>query len=118
MNTNRIIELYKKKLMTQETLAKKIGISKTALSQILLGNSEPKMSTVEKIAKALDVQPSYLLDDDTKETNITNSNNTIHNSNGKIQISIETKDKEIQMLKEQLKLKDEIIELLREAKKK
>lgn len=47
--------------LTQSTLAKKADVNQTYLSDIENGKRSPNLSTVAKIADALDVTPSYLL---------------------------------------------------------
>lgn len=49
----RVAELCKEKGITQQTLAKKLGIQYQSLYAALNGN--PKMDTLEKIAEALNV---------------------------------------------------------------
>lgn len=49
----RVKEILKEKGMTQIDLAKKLGISTVGLSKIL--NGDPKVTTLTKIANALDV---------------------------------------------------------------
>ena len=56
-----LTELRKNKF-TQEELAKKIGLSRQALSNIETGKSIPSLKTVVKIAQALDVPIESLLD--------------------------------------------------------
>lgn len=56
-----LTELRKNKF-TQEELAKKIGLSRQALSNIETGKSVPSLKTVVKIAQALDVPIESLLD--------------------------------------------------------
>lgn len=49
----RIKELIKEKGYTQEQFAKKMGVTRMAISGLIAGN--PTMTTLEKIAKALDI---------------------------------------------------------------
>lgn len=49
--------------MTQVDLAEKIGIHRPDLSDIENGKHSPTLETVEKVAKALGVPPSSLVDD-------------------------------------------------------
>lgn len=56
MELGKIISvIIKKRGLTQVALAKKIGKSPTALSQIIKGNYYPSPDTLEKISNALDV---------------------------------------------------------------
>jgi transcriptional regulator with XRE-family HTH domain len=49
--------------MTQAELAKKAGISAAALVRIERNQADPHVSTIRKLADALDVDPRYLLGD-------------------------------------------------------
>ena len=129
MNINKIIDLYKSQRLTQEELAKKSGISKTALSQILLRQSNPKISIVEKIANALNVPVGYFFDD-TPEPTPSGMVQVANGHNNKQNIELNTQYKKImqlehnaellkmqmEALKKELALKDKIIKLL-EGKK-
>lgn len=57
-NEFRIAEILKSKGMTQTDLAKKIGISRVGLSKAINGNTT--ITTLRKIAAALDVTVSEL----------------------------------------------------------
>lgn len=52
----RIQELRKSKKLTQEELAEKIGIGTPNISYFETGRFSPAIETLEKIAKALDVE--------------------------------------------------------------
>lgn len=54
----RIKELLKERNMTQKDLAQKIGVSAVTLNRYMTGN--PSVSSLEKIAGALDVEISEL----------------------------------------------------------
>ena len=62
MNYNRLKELCRAKKITQFELAQRTGLSKTAISAILTGKSDPQSSSLEKIANALGVHVSYFFD--------------------------------------------------------
>ena len=47
--------------LTQQELAERAGISSNALNRIELNKAEPHMSTLRKLARALDVDPAELL---------------------------------------------------------
>jgi transcriptional regulator with XRE-family HTH domain len=49
--------------MTQVDLAKRAGISPAALVRIERNESDPHVSTIRKLAEALEVEPRELLDD-------------------------------------------------------
>jgi transcriptional regulator with XRE-family HTH domain len=48
--------------MTQEALAEKAGISRTYIARLELGQQDPTLGTLEKLAKALRVMPGKLLE--------------------------------------------------------
>ena len=50
----RILELRLEKGYSQEELAKKAGTKQAVISRIENGESEPRLETINKIAKALD----------------------------------------------------------------
>lgn len=47
--------------ITQKQLSDKTGISNSSISQYLHGHSRPRPSNVEKLARALDVDPGWLI---------------------------------------------------------
>ena len=51
-----------RKRLKQAELARRIGISANAMNNIELGNVDPRVSRVLKIAQVLDVSVDYLLD--------------------------------------------------------
>lgn len=61
---NKIKTLRKNKKMTQPDLADKIGVSYTTVSQYETGSRKPSFKALNRIAEALDVSPSYLLQED------------------------------------------------------
>jgi len=63
MKINRIVELYKLKNMTQESLANEIGMSTKNLNFILMGKQEIRASVIEKLAKLFNVKAGYFFDD-------------------------------------------------------
>jgi transcriptional regulator with XRE-family HTH domain len=52
-----------RRLLTQEELAEKAGISAATVVNIERDNQEPHFRTIRKLAKALDVDPTELLGD-------------------------------------------------------
>jgi transcriptional regulator with XRE-family HTH domain len=48
--------------MTQEQLAAKVGMNRPDLSDIENGKHSPTLKTIERLADALDVPPSALVD--------------------------------------------------------
>ena len=51
---SEIIEARKRKGLTQEDLAKKIGTKQSAIARIESGNANPTVDFLEKVASALD----------------------------------------------------------------
>lgn len=48
--------------LTQEQVAQRSGVHSTEVSRIEGGKRDPKVSTVERLAKAVEVKPGRLLD--------------------------------------------------------
>ena len=59
----RVREERRRRLMTQDMLAATAGISQKQLSKIENDEVDPRLSTIRKIAQALDVEPSDLTSD-------------------------------------------------------
>lgn len=97
-----IRELRKKKKIAQADIAAELDISVTAMSKIERGQTNISILRLEQIAMALDTSIFTLLG--VQKTDIS-----------KIAVSqeVESLQKELQMSKELLKAKDEIIELLK-----
>lgn len=49
--------------ITQQELAKKLGIAQSMISQWLTGTSNPNLNTLKKLSSVLDVQLNYFLED-------------------------------------------------------
>jgi transcriptional regulator with XRE-family HTH domain len=58
---DRLKTLRIRRALTQHELAERAGISSNALNRIELNKAEPHMSTLRKLAEALDVDPTELL---------------------------------------------------------
>ncbi len=52
-----------RRLLTQEELAAKAGVSAATVVNIERNNQEPHFRTIKKLAKALDVDPTTLLEE-------------------------------------------------------
>lgn len=61
MNRKKLFALTAGKGLTQADLADKAGLSRTAIYGVMKGR-KPRLPTLGKIAKALGVKPSELLD--------------------------------------------------------
>jgi transcriptional regulator with XRE-family HTH domain len=59
-----IREMRRRAAMTQVELAREAGLSMMTLSRIERGESEPRASTLRKLAKALEVRPRDLFEED------------------------------------------------------
>jgi transcriptional regulator with XRE-family HTH domain len=67
MTTDKRFVMRLKKLradreMTQEALAKKAGIARTYLARLELGQQDPTLGTLQKLAKALKVKVGELVE--------------------------------------------------------
>jgi transcriptional regulator with XRE-family HTH domain len=58
---NRLTNLRIKRALTQQELSDRACVSSNALNRIDLNKAEPHMSTLRKLAKALDVDPTELI---------------------------------------------------------
>lgn len=132
MSVNEKLKLVRQaKGLTQEEVAEKLGISASTYGDIERGDREPKLSKWQKIADALEISLIELLDlTDKNSFNINFSkkdkgdNNHVYiNSTSEMekQLLIESKEKEISMLREMLAKQEQqigdlkkIIQLLEE----
>jgi len=58
----RVREIRKKRGMSQQDLAEKAKVDLTTINELEIGNREPMLRTIWKIANALNVRMSQLLD--------------------------------------------------------
>ena len=58
---DKLKEVRTRRLLTQEQLAEKAGVSAATVVNAERNNQEPHFSTIRKLAKALDVDPTELL---------------------------------------------------------
>lgn len=70
---SRIKELRIKHNITQEELAKKIGVTKGAIANYENGISSPKIDLMYKLFDALDCDANYLHQDDMKQSTYRNT---------------------------------------------
>ncbi len=61
---HRLKDLRIQRALTQEELAEKAGIGKNTVNRMERNVTEPHMSTVRKLARALDVDPAELVKGD------------------------------------------------------
>jgi len=52
-----------RRLLTQDELAERAGVSQSTVANIERDNAEPQFRTIRKLAKALDIDPTDLLGD-------------------------------------------------------
>lgn len=57
----RLRALRQARSLTQETLAERAGLSIVTISQLERGATDPRLSTIERLAAALEVPPPELL---------------------------------------------------------
>jgi transcriptional regulator with XRE-family HTH domain len=60
---DRLKEIRTRRLLTQEELAEKAGVSAATVVNVERNNQEPHFRTIRKLAQALDVDPTELLGD-------------------------------------------------------
>jgi len=58
---DKVREIRTRRLLTQEELAEKAGVSPSTVANIETDNREPQFRTIRKLGKALDVDPTELL---------------------------------------------------------
>jgi transcriptional regulator with XRE-family HTH domain len=59
----KLKEARTRRLLTQDELAEKAGVSQSTIANIERNNAEPQFRTIRKVAKALEVDPTELLAD-------------------------------------------------------
>lgn len=80
----------------QVSLAKKIGIKSNSVSQWLTGKNNPKLSTLEKVAKATGKPVNYFFDN----SPVGDGNNIVHGNHNNVEAKeTATLEKEIELLK-------------------
>lgn len=110
MNYNDLKEIAKSKNILVKDLASAIPMTRQGLQKVV-DSEKIELWQVKKICEVLRISPSLWFDTGTYGVNITTGH--VQSGIGN-KIMIENKDKEIEMLKQRLADKDEIIKLLRE----
>jgi transcriptional regulator with XRE-family HTH domain len=59
----KLREVRTRRLLTQDELADKAGVSQSTIANIERDNAEPRFRTIRKLAKALEIDPTVLLGD-------------------------------------------------------
>lgn len=73
---NKILELRKKKGLSQEELAEMIGVARQTISKWELGETSPDIKQSKELSKIFNVSLDELVDNDTKNIIIEKVNNT------------------------------------------
>jgi transcriptional regulator with XRE-family HTH domain len=60
---DKLREIRIQRLLTQEELAEKAGVSPSTVVNIERDNREPQFRTIRKLAKALEVEPTELVEE-------------------------------------------------------
>ena len=60
----KVLELMKQRNINQKQLSQLSGINESSISRYLHANQRPRMDVVVNIAKALQIETEYLLDED------------------------------------------------------
>ncbi len=98
--------LLKEKGLTQTKLADRIGITQAALSKILSGKNSIKLTTVQNIAKALDVSAEYLINDKNNKNISDNARQKENDVN--VNLIIKLVEKNSKLIDEQNKVIEEM----------
>jgi transcriptional regulator with XRE-family HTH domain len=59
----RLRELRAQRRISQDTLARRTDVHPTAIGRLERGDREPRLTTILRIARGLEVQPGALLDE-------------------------------------------------------
>ena len=125
MSVHEKIRLVRQaKGFTQEEVAEKLGMSPNAYGDIERGDSDPKLSKLQKIAETLEMDLSELLDlNDKTVLNINFNKQGRHNvymsSNSELEkqkLICEFKDKEMEMYKQKIADLTKLIDVLEKTK--
>jgi len=122
MINNKIKEELKKRRITIEELSKVLNFTYSYTHRIVSGKIPlNNLEILRKISDYIGVPITYWFDDSTNNSVVIGSHNQINGNNNKVEVQlksdIEKLKNEIDNLKIQLRLKDELIELLREQVK-
>jgi transcriptional regulator with XRE-family HTH domain len=60
---DRLRNLRVRRALTQQELAERAGVGKNTVNRVERNEGEPHMSTLRKLAKALDVDPAELIEE-------------------------------------------------------
>jgi transcriptional regulator with XRE-family HTH domain len=96
--------------LTQEQLAKKMGITQSAISQFLKNKNGLNVKTLEKYAKATKKNLDWFFDSSIKDVVISSGSGSAIGRNAKVSVD----DKEVELLKKEISLLREENTFLRE----
>ena len=83
---NNILELRKKKGLSQEELSEKVGVTRQTISNWELNETQPNPEQLKLLSKTLNVSVDELIDNDIKNVLIEKANRTEANSNQALKI--------------------------------
>lgn len=72
----KVFDLMEKRNLTQKNLARLSGITESSISRYLRSDQRPRLDIVVNIAKALNVETNYLLDEEDKAVSAYNAIST------------------------------------------
>lgn len=96
--------------LNQASLAKKLGVKQNSVSRYLLGQVNPKIKMLEKIALATNKPVNYFFADDNITQNIKGNHNVQQNTNGQELELIKAKMEVLQKTLENLELRLKLLE--------
>lgn len=73
---NKIMELRKKKGLSQEELAEKVGVARQTISKWELGETSPDLKQSKELSKIFNVSLDELVDNDIKDVLVEKTSNT------------------------------------------
>jgi transcriptional regulator with XRE-family HTH domain len=114
MSVNEKIKLVREaKGFTQEQVAEKLQMSKNGYGDIERGATDPKLSKLEKIAEAFNMELSELVDLTDKGTvNVNFSQSNKHHQNN-VYVGFQSAELREQLLNKEMEFKDKEIVLLK-----
>jgi len=114
MSVNEKIKLVREaKGFTQEQVAEKLQMSKNGYGDIERGATDPKLSKLEKIAEAFNMELSELVDLTDKGTlNVNFSQSNKHHQNN-VYVGSQSAELREQLLNKEMEFKDKEIALLK-----
>ena len=113
MNYSELVELLKSKKITVKELTQAIGMSRQGL-QAAMDKGTISLNTMKAICEAVRISPAYFFDTGTFGT-VINAGGHVQSGNNN-RMEVESRDREIELLREQLRDKEEIINLLKANK--